>query len=177
MSRAGIAFSTLGIPELLQLHNTLAQQSGERTVKTWTRSRMDLVQRVAILRTLPHTKHVAIRAHEERSRPLTLFILAALAFVDKYEDAKGAKLTRAEGKRRIEAGDTSIIKVGLYYGEVLARVRKRFPESRTSVLMLRQMAWQLRNREPKNGIHPDDFDRFPMPHKRPIALPVRKEKR
>lgn len=171
MSRPGIAFSQLDIPELLALHNTLAQQSGEPTKKTWTGSRMDLIQRVAILRTLPFKKAKAVLAppktaeEKDRARPLSLFILNALAIVDHFEDAAtGATLTQAEAARRSRK---SVVSVGLTYADVLKLVLERFPHARTSTVMLRQMAWQVRHREPKNGITAEDFDHCTLPDKRP----------
>jgi hypothetical protein len=167
MSRSAIPFSQLTIPELLTLHNTLAQQSGEPTRKTWSDSRGRLVERVAILRTLPFKKVAAAakRRSDERARPLTLFILKTLAIVDHYQIAEtGERITKAQAANWPR---NTIISVGLAYPEVLERVQLEFPEARTSTLMLRQMAWQVRNHEPKNGIHPKDFDAFTMPDKRP----------
>jgi hypothetical protein len=165
MSRPIVAFSQLDIPQLLTLHNTLAQQSGEPTKKTWHQSRTDLVTRVAILRTLPAKKEIARRKSVARERPLTLFILKLLTIVDRYEDAvTGESISKARAARRDKS---SLVSVGLAYAVILRRVLAQFPEARTSTLMLRQMAWQIRNSEPKNGITEDDFTKYPMPQKRP----------
>lgn len=158
MSRPIVPFSQLDVPQLLTLHNTLAQQCGEPTKKSWHQSRTDLVMRVAILRTLPAKKQIAVAFKRPRRQPIREVMMKHLAVVSHYECGKtGKKLSRQAAARRQRS---EVISVGLAYPEVLRRIRRELPDARTTGGTLRVACWATRNGEP-------GFEDFKLPQKRP----------
>lgn len=179
MSRPIIPFSTLDTPALLTLHNTLAQQCGEKTKKSWHDSRCRLVERVAILRTLPAKKALAakpavkkLRKKVKREQPIRQAILAALAIVSHYEERVTGARVNVKDVRSAKHRH-KLVSVGLHYADVLAIVRKKFPGA-SSGADLRWHQFHARNEALQKAKRRGDekraygsFDGFTMPHKRP----------
>lgn len=166
MSRPVIPFSELTIPQLLVVHNTLARQCGEPTKTAWHGSRMALIQRVAILRTLPFKlakgeKPKTLRAKRQRMKraaPVRMAILKALSIVSHYECPITGNFISLRTARGMDT--SKLNSVGRHYSDVLADVLARFPESKTTGRDLRWTQTQARNCVP-------GFEGFTMPTKRP----------
>lgn len=159
MSRPSSALSQLDTPALLTLHNTLAQQSGAPTVKAWHGSRMSLIERVSILRTMPKAPPAMEKRHAPpRAQPIRRVMLKALEVVSHYEaKATGVKISKQAAKSYPRE---SLLSVGLPYREVLARVLAKMPHARTSIITLRVAAAAVRNNE-------RGFENCKLPQKRP----------
>lgn len=138
-----INYSALSDSELVALHNALAP---ERDVSAMRWNRCELVERIAILRTLkpkrpPAPSRVVHLA--TRKQPVRDAILKEIGLITHYEHAVSGDLIAVADASKYQT--RLLISVGLPYAEVLARVRKQFPETRLSVADLRWSANQVRS--------------------------------
>lgn len=131
------------LARLIALHNQLAAERGKLGIGKHA-NRCDVVQRLAILRTMkPIPPPAPVRPKKKREQPIRDAILKALTFVDYYENAvTGERVSKYTSRRN------TVYSVGLSYSEVLARVRAQFPDARTSEADLRWNANQTRVKLP-----------------------------
>lgn len=133
-------------------------------IKTWKGSRCDLVQRVALIR----TRRMECKAAPERRtkkpktrrQPMRDLILKLLAKVTHYEDKKGVRIKR---KHEADRDPAQVFSVGMSYGEILKRVKARFPKSKISNGQLRWNAAMVRAEE-------TGFENCTLPQKRPRTI-------
>jgi len=158
-----IPFSTMNIPDLVAVHNQLAQPRGFAPLRAWGDSRCKLVERVAILRTykpIPPEPKKGKAKRLRRLQPIRDAILEALAFISHYEDAKtGEVVSKRAAKKR---DPKTLLSIGLAYPEIIKRVRHRLrkPKWTCEGITLRWTAAKVRNGAP-------GFEHGTLPQKRP----------
>ena len=171
MSPKPVPLTQMNSHQLLEEYNNLAATRGHKQRSMWKGDRVELIQRIAMLRATSPIPPVATAQeakprvdHTERYRPVRRAVLEALCFVTHYEEVATGKTMNP--RTAATRDPKTIVSVGLRYPEVLARVRRRCPGCKTTGGALRFAATMIRNGT--TGYEAK------LPHKRPHGTKGRK---
>ncbi|QNN99777.1 hypothetical protein P67b_00018 [Ruegeria phage Tedan] len=158
--------------QLLELHNTLAEQTGSSPLKSWKQSKAKLIDRIELLEDklevineadafddqaetideLPPVEEIVEEIDakteqkmEEAKPKLTIRerSLQLLCVVDYYED----KTKKSDPENRVTADHRNARSVGIPYTQVIETIKSEFPDANTSVACLRWYAVKVRAEE------------------------------
>ena len=164
--------------DLLAQHNELATALGRDTLRSWKRSKTDLMKRIADMRIAlatarreagnaaepPKKRRAAKKAgtpkKDKPGRTIREAALGLLCAVDYYEDR-----SKDSGPDNVvEAGHEDARGVGLPYDEIIRRIKEEFPECKTTVACLRWYSVKVRVEE-------FGYEGLRLPQRRPRAKP------